>query len=597
LSLLAKRFSVQQMTWQSNGTGLRSARWFAPRNTSGFIHRSAIRAEGLSDAAFDGRPVVGVCNSWSEIVNCNLHFRGLAEAVKRGILMAGGVPLEFPTMSLGENLMKPTAMLFRNLMSMDVEETIRSSPLDAVVLIGGCDKTVPAQLMGAASVDLPAIMITGGPAEAAVFHGRRLGTGTDLWAYTDDMRSGRMTEAEYAELEAAAVPSAGHCVEMGTASTMATVVEALGMSLPGSAAVPAVDARRAAFAEETGSRAVELARERLRPSTIMTPAAFANAITILAAAGGSTNAVVHLIALAGRVGLELPLERFDELARRAPTIVNVRPAGVHLFEDFYRAGGVPALMRELESLLDTSAMTVTGVTVGENIARAEVLDRDVIAAPTASTARGGLVAVRGSLAPDGAIVKRSAASERLLRHRGPALVFDSIYDVAARIDDPHLAVDADTVLILRNSGPRGGPGMPEWGMLPVPAKLLRDGVTDMVRVSDARMSGTGFGTCVLHVAPEAAVGGPLALVRDGDPVHLDVESRTLDLEVDAAELDRRRGEWRSPPAAYRRGYGALYLEHVLQADRGADFDFLRALPGEEAESEPLGLLDGFIGGW
>jgi dihydroxy-acid dehydratase len=576
----------------------RSARWFAPRDTGGFIHRTAIRAQGFSNAAFDGRPVVGICNSWSEIVNCNLHFRGLAEAVKRGVFMAGGIPLEFPTMSLGENLMKPTAMLFRNLMSMDVEETIRSSPLDAVVLIGGCDKTVPAQLMGAASVDIPAIMVTGGPAEPAVFRGRRLGSGSDLWAFTDDVRSGRMSAAEYADLESAATPSPGHCVEMGTASTMASIVEALGMSLPGSAAVPAMDARRAGFAEDTGRRAVELAGEGLRPSSILTASAFANAITVLVACGGSTNAILHLIALAGRVGIDLELERFDEIARRTPLLANVQPAGRYLYEDFFRAGGVPALMRELAPLLDLEAITVTGREVRSNIAGGATPDRDVIATmdePVGPT--GGLITLRGTLAPGGAVVKRSAASEHLLSHRGPALVFDGIDDIARRIDDPDLPVTADTVLVLRGAGPRGGPGMPEWGMLPIPAKLLREGVTDMVRISDARMSGTGSGTVILHVAPEAFAGGPLALVHDGDIVSIDLDARTLDLEVPADELARRRAAWSAPAPRYRRGYGALYLAHTLQADEGCDFDFLRALPGEPAESEPYGLVEGLIGGW
>jgi dihydroxy-acid dehydratase len=577
---------------------LRSARWFAPQDTGGFIHRASIRSEGFSSAVFDGRPVVGICNSWSEIVNCNLHFRGLAEAVKRGVFMAGGLPLEFPTMSLGENLMKPTAMLFRNLMSMDVEETIRASPLDSVVLIGGCDKTVPAQLMGAASVDIPAIMITGGPAEPAVFRGRRLGSGSDLWAFTDDVRSGRMSTAEYASLEASATPSPGHCVEMGTAATMASIVEALGMSLPGSAAVPALDARRSAFAEETGRHAVKLAGEALRPSAILTEAAFANAITVLVACGGSTNAILHLIALAGRVGIDLTLERFDELARRTPLLANVQPAGEHLYEDFFRAGGVPALMRELAPLLELNAITVTGRSIGDNIAGGGAPDREVIATAAAPIGPpGGLVTLRGTLAPGGAVIKRSAASEDLLHHRGPALVFDGIHDVALRIDDLDLPVTAETVLVLRGAGPRGGPGMPEWGMLPIPAKLLRKGVTDMVRISDARMSGTGSGTVILHVAPEAVAGGPLSLVRDGDIVSLDVDARTLDLEVPTEELERRRAGWTPPAPVYRRGYGALYLAHILQADRGCDFDFLRALPGEPAESDPLGLVEGLIGGW
>jgi len=577
---------------------LRSAQWFGHRDLAGFIHRASIHAEGISGAALDGRPVIGICNSWSELVNCNLHFRGLAESVKRGVLLAGGLPLEFPTLSLGENLMKPTAMLFRNLMAMDVEESIRAYPLDAVVLLGGCDKTVPAQLMGAASANVPAIMVTGGPAQPGVFRGRELGVGTDLWHYVDELRAGRMTDAEFAELEAAATPSFGHCNEMGTASTMASLVEALGMALPGTACIPAVDAARHRAAEATGTRAVSLAREELRPAAILTPAAFDNAITLLMALGGGTNAVLHLLALAGRVGVPLTLGRFDELSRRTPRLVNLRPSGEHLVEALHHAGGIPAVLRELGSLVDGEAPTVTGRPLGEEIAGAAVLDRAVIAAldmPLA--AEGGIAVLRGTLAPDGAIIKRSAATASLLRHRGPAVVFEDVYDVQARIDDPALDVTADSVLVLRNSGPKGGPGMPEWGQIPIPAKLLRAGVTDLVRVSDARMSGTAFGTVVLHVAPESAAGGPLAAVRDGDPIVLDVESRRLDLDLPDDEIGRRLAAVEPRRPAYRRGYGALFLDHVLQANLGCDFGFLRARDGEPPESEPLGLLHGWVGGW
>jgi dihydroxy-acid dehydratase len=577
---------------------LRSARWFESPGVGGFIHRAAIRSEGLSRAAFEGRPIVGICNSWSELVNCNVHFRALSEAVKRGVLQAGGLPLEFPTISLGENLMKPTTMLYRNLMAMDVEESIRSYPLDAVVLLGGCDKTVPAQLMGAASADVPAIMITGGPAEPAVFRGRQLGVGTDLWRLTDEFRAGRMTAEDYAELEAAAMPSVGHCNEMGTASTLTSLVEALGMALPGSASIPAVDARRYAAAEQTGRRAVELAPAGPRPSDLLTPAAFDNALTVLAALGGSTNAVIHLIALAGRLGVELPLERFDQIAGRTPLLANVRPSGEHLVEQLFHAGGVRALLAELAPLLDLDALTITGRTIGENVRDAQVEDRDVIAsleAPLGPT--GAIVALRGTLAPDGAILKRSAASERLLRHRGRALVFEDVYDLAARIDSRDLDVDPDSVLVLQNAGPKGGPGMPEWGQLPIPAKLLRRGVTDMVRISDARMSGTAFGTVVLHVAPESAVGGPLAAVASGDPVVLDVDARRLDLDIPPADLRRRLERLTPAEPKYRRGYGALYLERVLQANEGCDFDFLRRRDGEETSREPLGLLSGWVGGW
>jgi dihydroxy-acid dehydratase len=578
-------------------SGRRSERWFGGHDLAGFIHRASLHAEGLSRAALADRPVIGICNSWSELVNCNLHFRGLAAAVKRGVLLAGGLPLEFPTISLGENLMKPSAMLYRNLMSMDVEESIRSYPLDAVVLIGGCDKTVPAQLMGAASANVPAIMLTGGPSRPAVFRGRELGAGTDLWHYVDELRAGRMTQAEFDELEAASSASVGHCNEMGTASTMAAVSEALGMSLPGSATIPAVDAARLRVAEATGTRAVELAEEGLVPSRILGRDAFDNAITTLMAIGGGTNAVIHLLALAGRVGVELTLDRFHELSRRTPMIVNVRPAGERLVEQLHHAGGIPAVLRELGDLVHAGALTVTGRPLADALASASVHDRSVIARRDAPLhAEGGIAVVRGSLAPDGALIKRSAASRELLRHRGPAVVFDDVQDVAARIDDQSLVVDRDSVLVLRNAGPRGGPGMPEWGQLPIPKRLLEEGVTDMVRVSDARMSGTAFGTVVLHVAPEAAAGGPLRVVRDGDPIVLDVDEQRLDLDVPAAEIDRRLAELGPVQPAYRRGYGALYLEHVLQANEGCDFDFLRG--GSAAgETEPLGLLSGWVGGW
>ena len=576
---------------------LRSARWFAPRDLFGFLHRTALRSEGLSDASISGRPVVGIANSHSELVNCNLHFDALVEGVKRGVHQAGGLPLEFPTISLSEMLMKPTTMLYRNLMSMDVEEMIRSSPLDAVVLVGGCDKTVPAQLMGAASAGVPAIALTGGPMRPGNFRGRRIGAGTDIWRYTDDLRAGRMSAGEYAALEAATRPGVGHCSEMGTASTMATLSEALGMSLPGSAAVPATDARRGSLAEETGRRAVELARSGPRPADVLTLEAFENAVTVLAAVAGSTNAVLHLIALAGRLGVDLPLERFDEIAARTPVLSNVQPAGEYLFEDLQRAGGVTALLAELAPLLHLDALTVTGRTMGENIAGAETWDRDVLRSLEAPLQpAGGLAVLRGSLAPDGAVIKASAASADLLQHRGPALVFDGIDDLLARIDDPDLPVVPATVLVLRGVGPKGAPGMPEWGMLPIPRKLLAEGVTDMVRISDARMSGTGYGAVVLHTAPESAVGGPLGAVEDGDEILLDVSARRLELCVAPSEISRRLAERPIPDPPYRRGYGSIYLEHVLQADAGADFDVLRHRPGD-AGTEPHGLLEGWISGW
>jgi dihydroxy-acid dehydratase len=563
-----------------SGSPLRSARWFGGDDLAGFIHRATLHAEGISRSALAGRPVVGICSSWSELVNCNLHFRGLAEAVKRGVLLAGGLPLEFPTISLGENLMKPTTMLFRNLMAMDVEECIRGYPLDAVVLLGGCDKTVPAQLMGAASAGVPSIMVTGGPSEAAWFRGRELGAGTDLWHYADELRAGRMTREEFDELEAAATPSVGHCNEMGTASSMTSVVEALGMCLPGTASIPAVSAERVRAAEESGRRAVGLAREGLAPAQILTAEAFDNAVTLLMAIGGGTNVVLHLLALAGRVGVPLDLARFDEISRRTPVIANVRPSGEHLVEQLHHAGGVQALLKVLAPLLHGDAPTVTGHSLEEGYAAAAVRDETVILPlerPLA--AEGGIAVVRGSLAPAGAIVKQSAASPHLLRHRGPALVFEDVYDVQARIDDPALDVTPDSVLVLRNSGPRGGPG------------------SDVVRVSDARMSGTAFGTVVLHVAPEAYAGGPLRAVRDGDPIVLDAHERTLDLDLPAAEVQRRLDELGPPEPRYVRGYGRLYVDHVLQADTGCDFDFLRPVPGDPVGREPYGLLSGWVGGW
>jgi dihydroxy-acid dehydratase len=562
---------------------LRSARWFGGDNVAGFIHRASLAA-----ATADGRPVVGICNPWSELVHCNLHFRGLADSVKRGVLETGGLPLEFSTISLGENLMKPTTMLYRNLMAMDVEECIRAYPLDAVVLIGGCDKTVPAELMGAASADVPAIMITGGPEEPVTFRGRRVSSGTDLWRSLDERRTGRLTQAEFEELEAAAAARPGHCNEMGTASTMTSIVEALGLALPGTASIPALHPDRARAAEATGACAVELARGGPPPSEILTAEAFDNAITLLMALGGGTNAVIHLLALAGRVGVPLTLDRFHELSRRTPLLANVEPSGTYLVEDLHRAGGIPAVLGELAPLLHGDARTVAG-----RLADGYTPVRDA-AVITRLAEEGGIAVVRGSLAPSGAIVKRSAASPSLLRHRGPALVFDGIDDLAARID----AVDAtpESVLVLRNAGPKGGPGMPEWGQLPIPKRLLERGVTDVVRISDARMSGTAYGTTVLHVAPEAAAGGPLRAVEDGDPIVLDVDAQRLDIDVEPAEIERRLARLAPVEPKYARGYGALYLEHVLQADEGCDFDFLR---GRDAR-EPHGLLSGaagWIGGW
>jgi len=564
---------------------LRSRNWFARRDLDGFVHRAWLRAEGFSELIFDGRPVVGIANSWSELTTCNAHLRQVAEAVKRGVWSAGGVPLEFPTISLGEVLMKPTTMLFRNLMAMDVEECIRAYPLDAVVLLSGCDKTTPAMLMGAASADVPAIMVTGGPMLRGRWRTEELGSGTDVWRLWAERRAGRLTDEELCEAEACLSRSAGHCMVMGTASTMAAMAEALGMTLPGNAAIPAPDARRLALAERSGRRAVEMALAGgPRPSELLTPAAFDNAIRALMALGGSTNAVIHLLALAGRVGVPLTLARFDELARSTPLLVNVRPSGKYLMEDFFYAGGLPAVLRELLPLLHGDAPTVNGRTLADNVRDAPLWDRDVIrplAMPLAP--EGGIAVLTGNLCPDGAVLKVSAASPHLLVHRGRAVVFEDHADLHRRIDDPALPVDATSVLVLKHAGPRGAPGMPEWGAAPIPARLLRQGVTDMVRISDARMSGTSYGTVILHVAPEAAVGGPLALVRDGDEIELDVPRRRLTLRVSDEELARRRAAWRPRPPHFTRGYGKLFLDHVLQAHEGCDFDFLRGRTPVRAE--------------
>ena len=580
-----------------NGSGLRSSRWFAGHDVAGLVHRASVRATGISPAGLGDRPTVGICNPWSDLVSCNLHFRALAAAVRRGVAEAGGIPFEFPTLAVGENLMKPTSMLYRNLMAMDVEESIRAYPLDAVVLLAGCDKSIPAELMGAASAGVPAIMVTGGPCAPAHFRGRELGVGTDIWHYTDDVRAGRMTLDEYDQLEAAVIPSYGHCSEMGTASTMSCLAETLGMTLPGTATIPAVDARRQHAAEASGRRAVELATAGPRPAEVLTSAAFDNAITVLMALGGSTNAVVHLLALARRVGIDLPLDRFGEVSRRTPVLANVRPSGEYLFEHLDRAGGVPALLQELAPLLDLDVQTVAGGTLGDRLTAVVNRDEAVLrpfGEPLSPT--GGIAVLRGSLAPDGAIIKRSAASPRLFRHRGPAVVFEDVYDVAARIDDTALPVDGDSVLVLRNTGPKGGPGMPEWGQLPIPERLLRRGVDDVVRISDARMSGTAFGTVVLHVSPESAIGGPLLAVRDGDPIVLDVEAGRLDLDLPPGEIQRRLDATPLPPPRYVRGYGALFLAHVGQAHEGCDFDLLRG-DGSDAGGPPLGVLRGWIGGW
>jgi dihydroxy-acid dehydratase len=555
---------------------MRSQNWFDGTSVAAFTHRSWMRAEGFPRDVFHGRPVIGICNSWSELTNCNAHLRQVAEAVKRGVWETGGFPLEFPTISLGEPFVKPTTMLYRNLMAMDVEEMVRANPIDGVVLLCGCDKTTPAQLMGAASADLPAIMVPGGPMLKGRWRDEEIGSGTDVYRFWDMYRVGRLTEEELAEIEGCMHRSAGHCMVMGTASTMTSLAEALGMTLPGCANIPAPDSRRLSIAQESGRRMVKMVKEGLRPSKILTREAFENAVRVDMAIGGSTNAVIHLMAVAGRLGIELTLEDFDRISSTTPFLANVKPSGEYLMEDMFYAGGIPAVMKELGDLLHRDAPTVTGKTVGENVADAEVYDRNVILPRSEPLhSEGGTVVLRGNLAPDGAVLKQTASTPHLLTHRGKAVVFRDREDMLRRIDDPNLEVDADSILVLQNAGPKGGPGMPEWGHVPVPKKLLEQGVTDMVRISDARMSGTSFGTIVLHVAPESAAGGPLAAVQDGDVVELDVPGRRLELRVPEAEIRRRLEDWRPPKPHFKRGYGKIFLEHVLQANEGCDFDFLR----------------------
>ncbi|MEV0216450.1 IlvD/Edd family dehydratase [Micromonospora sp. NPDC050695] len=555
---------------------LRSGQWFGAEGRNGFIHRSWMRNQGFADDVFDGRPVIGIATTWSELTPCNAHLRDLAESVKRGVWERGGLPLEFPAMSLGEPLMRPTTMLYRNLLAMELEELVRANPLDGVVLLSGCDKTTPGLLMGAASVDLPTLMMTGGPMLNGKFRGQDIGSGTVVWRFTEEMRAGRMSAADCAEAEVGMSRSRGHCMTMGTASTMACVTEALGVQLPGAAAVPAVDSRRYALAHAAGRRIVDMVGQDQRLSSVLDRRAFENAIRVNAAIGGSTNAVVHLLAIAGRLGVPLSLEDFDTLTADVPMLVNLMPSGAYLMEDFAYAGGVPAVMAEIAGLLHLDHVTVSGKSVADNISGAQCWNRDVIgtmAEPFQPTGSGTVV-LRGSLAPSGAVLKVSAASAHLLAHTGPALVFDRIEDYVVAADDPDLAVTPETVIVVRNAGPRGYPGFPEVGNVPMPRRLLADGITDMVRISDARMSGTGYGTCILHVAPEASVGGPLALVRTGDLVRVDVPTRRLDLLVDDEELAQRRSAWQPPRPTADRGWARLYSEHVLQADRGADLDFL-----------------------
>ena len=554
---------------------LRSTQWFGRHDRDALVHRSWMKNQGIPHDQFDGRPVIGICNTWSQATPCNAHFRELAQHVRDGVLDAGGFPIEFPVMSLGETLMRPTTMLFRNQAAMDVEESIRANPFDGIVLLMGCDKTTPALLMGAASCDLPTIGVSGGPMLTGRFRGEELGSGTHTWIFTERLKRGEMTEADMVEAEACMSRSAGHCLTRGTASTMASMVEALGIGLPTNAAIPAVDSRRRVLARMAGRRIVEMVHEDMRMSLILTREAFENAIMVNGAIGGSTNAVVHLLAVAGRIGVGLALDDWDRLGRDIPCLVNLMPSGRHLMEDFYYAGGLPVVIREIGKFIHKKSLTVNGRTIWDNVKDAVNYNENVIT-PLAKPFKphGGIAVLRGNLAPDGAVLKPSAATPKLMKHRGRAVVFEDIDDLNARIDDPKLDVKPSDVLVLKNCGPKGYPGFPEVGNFALPTKLLKQGVTDMVRISDARMSGTAYGTVVLHTAPEAAAGGPLALVETGDTIELDVEGRRLHLAVSDAELKRRRAKWKPPKPHADRGWVKLYCETVQQADRGVDLDFL-----------------------
>jgi dihydroxy-acid dehydratase len=542
-----------------------------------FGHRSRTAQMGFDAADYRGKPVIGIINTWSDINPCHTHFKQRVEDVKRGVWSAGGFPVEMPAMSLSEPFQKPTTMLYRNLLAMETEELLRSYPVDGAVLMGGCDKTTPGLLMGASSMDLPALFLPAGPMLRGHWGGTTLGSGSDTWKYWADLRAGNITQEDWQEIENGIARSPGHCMTMGTASTMTSAVEALGVTLAGAASIPAADSRHAVMAAHTGRRIVDMVWSNINLSQVCTRAAFRNAVVTVLAIGGSTNAIIHLIAMARRLGVELGLADFEELGRRTPLLGNIRPSGAYLMEDFFYAGGLPALLNQLGDLLDTSAVTANGRTLGENIVRAKVFNDDVIRSRDNPVVASDTLAVLfGNLAPNGAVIKPPAAEPRLHRHAGPAVVFANYDDMAARIDDPDLPVDQDSVLVLQSAGPQGAPGMPEWGQLPIPKKLLERGVRDMVRISDARMSGTSYGACVLHVAPESFVGGPLALVRDGDIIELDVAARRLHLQVSDEELDKRRADWQQPPAKFGRGYGALYLQHITQADQGCDFDFLEA---------------------
>ncbi|MFZ5970448.1 MAG: IlvD/Edd family dehydratase [Bacteroidota bacterium] len=554
----------------------RSAEWFGKKDKMGFIYRSWMKNQGIPEDLFDGRPVIGICNTWSELTPCNAHLRDIAEWVKRGVYEAGGFPLEFPIMSLGETLLKPTAMLFRNLASMDAEESIRGNPIDGVVLLTGCDKTTPSTLMGAASVDLPTLVVPGGPMLNGKYRGRDIGSGTAVWQLTDELKKGKITYDEYAQAESCMSRSHGHCMTMGTASTMACMVESLGMTLPGAAAIPAVDSRKKVLAQLSGRRIVEMVKEDLRISKILTRKAFENAIKVNAAVGGSSNFLIHLTAIAGRIGVPLELADFDRLGSKIPLLLNLMPSGKFLMEDFYYAGGLPVIISQLKEQLHMDALTVNGKTHGENIVgRDTCYNHEVIAAYNKPfIPEAGIVVLKGNLALNGAVIKPSAATPALMKHKGRAVVFENIEDYHKRVDDPDLDIDETCVMVLKSVGPVGYPGMPEVGNMTLPKKLLDKGVTDMVRVSDGRMSGTAYGTVVLHVSPESAIGGNLALVQNGDLIELDVEAKRIHLHVSDEELATRRKSWKQPAPMAERGYVNLYVKHVQQADKGADLDFL-----------------------
>ncbi len=554
---------------------LRSHRWYGVKDMRSFAHRSRTAQMGYTRSDYAGKPVIAIINTWSDINPCHSHFRQRAEEVKRGIWQAGGFPVEMPAMSLSEPFQKPTTMLYRNLLAMETEELLRSYPADACVLMGGCDKTTPALLMGAISMNIPAIFLPAGPMLRGDYRGQFLGSGSDVWKYWDELRAGNITEADWGEIEDGIARSAGHCMTMGTASTMTSTVEALGLCLSGYASIPAPDSRHAQMATLTGRRIVEMAWEDLKPSDILTASSFDNAVMTTLALSGSINAAVHLIALAKRAGFALSLERFDELARKIPVLANIRPSGKYLMEDFFYAGGLRALLKQLSNFLSLSEQTVDGKTIGELIADAKVFNDDVIrSADKALVKSDGLAILKGNLAPDGAVIKPPAAEAHLLKHTGKAVVFKSYDDLSARIDSADLEIDANSVIVLQNAGPQGAPGMPEWGQLPIPKKLLEQGVRDMVRISDARMSGTSYGACVLHVAPEAYIGGPLAFVQDGDLIELDVPARKLNVLISDAEMAKRKAAWVAPAPKFERGFGKIYLQHIQQANNGCDFDFL-----------------------